>query len=604
MGGRSLDGKATLWTYIKNYKFNSIFIKNFLVVLFLLMVPLACVHYLVYQYNDSAMRREVSRSSLSELTRIRDTVDIIINEAESLSIRLGTVSDVDLFLRSERLDYPLDYSTIERIRRIQDLLRISILTNPYVSSIQLYFAKTDYLVSETNAGSLDKYRYEWWYHDYLATKDTHKFWIRTIDSPQDEEPEVVLFRLLPVSGANQEGLMTVSVGAKQLEPLMKGMTPEQEIYIVDRQGQIVFTHDPTRIHQSIGNYHPEWDADRFDRTFSHVTRNRDGRSTVVSAVPSRGRDWTFLSAIPLERYESSQNRLRSFIALLIVTGVVTSLIIAFLISVKTYRPIHSILSLLANNLPAQRDNEKNTAGALNELKYIAAAIVQSSEQKKEMEQELERRYELMSKAQSIALQAQINPHMLYNTLEAVNWKVMRLTGGKNEASSMIHALSRLLRLSLSTGNNVIPLRTEIEHARLYVEVQQMHYKDELEVIWKINESIFDYLTVRLTLQPIIENAIYHGIKPSGRPGVITITGYEDTRSVILRIKDNGVGIGFLQAERINQSFGSDQIKEADHIGLMNVNRRIGLIFGKGCGLKISGKEGEGTIVELRLPKQI
>jgi two-component system sensor histidine kinase YesM len=249
------------------------------------------------------------------------------------------------------------------------------------------------------------------------------------------------------------------------------------------------------------------------------------------------------------------------------------------------------------------DFKNKTSGAVNEIKYIAAAIVHSREQKKEMEEELTRRYGMMSKAQAIALQAQINPHMLYNTLEAINWKVMRLTFGKNEASVMIHTLSRLLRLSLSTGENIIPLRAEMEHARLYVEVEQLHYKDQLKVFWKINEKILDYLTVKLTLQPIIENAIYHGIKPSGRPGVISIIGYEDMQSVILKIKDNGVGISQVLADKINQGFQSDEIKEDAHIGLSNVNQRIRLIFGKPYGIKIYGKEGEGTIVEMRIPKQ-
>ncbi|WJH33658.1 histidine kinase [Paenibacillus sp. CC-CFT747] len=243
------------------------------------------------------------------------------------------------------------------------------------------------------------------------------------------------------------------------------------------------------------------------------------------------------------------------------------------------------------------------SGAVNEIKYIAATIQDSSEQKKEMEEELRRRYEMMSKAQAIALQAQINPHMLYNTLEAVNWKVMRLTKGKNEASVMIHTLSRLLRLSLSRGENIIPLRTEMEHARLYVEVQQLHYKDQLEVAWKINGSILDYLTVKLTLQPIIENAIYHGIKPSDRPGMITIIGYEETNAVVLKIKDNGVGISQPLADRINLGFQSNEIKEDEHIGLSNVNQRIRLIFGEPYGLRIFGKEGEGTLVEMRIPKQ-
>ncbi|MDF2648044.1 MAG: hypothetical protein K0Q73_3849 [Paenibacillus sp.] len=599
-----MKGKPTLWAYIKNYKFNSIFIKNFVVVLFLLMLPLVGVYYLVFVYNDSTMRDEVSRASVSEITRIRDTVDIIMAEAESLSIRLGTDPDVELFLTEDLVKYPLDYSMISRIRRIQDILGISILTNPYVNKIQLYSGsgRNDYLLSASNGGKLDKFEHRWWYEEYTEKKAERKFWISTLKQSDSMEYAVVLFRQLPISGAKQDGLLIVNIGATQLEPLLKEITPEQQIYIVDRTGKIIYTQDQSLINQSIETHHPQLPVPLFGTTYSDIIHD-DGMDRIVSAVPSSRGEWAYLSVVPLELYESRQNQLRSFFVLLITIGVVSSLLIAFLISVKTYQPIRGILNLLESSHPPMMDFKNKTSGAVNEIKYIAAAIVHSREQKKEMEEELTRRYGMMSKAQAIALQAQINPHMLYNTLEAINWKVMRLTFGKNEASVMIHTLSRLLRLSLSTGENIIPLRAEMEHARLYVEVEQLHYKDQLKVFWKINEKILDYLTVKLTLQPIIENAIYHGIKPSGRPGVISIIGYEDMQSVILKIKDNGVGISQVLADKINQGFQSDEIKEDAHIGLSNVNQRIRLIFGKPYGIKIYGKEGEGTIVEMRIPKQ-
>lgn len=596
--------KATLWAYIKNYKFNSIFIKNFIVVFFLLMVPLVCLHYLVFYYNDSTMREEVSRASLSELTRIRDTGDIMMTEAESLSLRLGTDPDVRLFLTENLMNYPLDFSMISRIRRIQDILGISNLTNPYVDSIQLYSGSgmNNYLLSASNAGSLDKYEHRWWYDEYTKNRTEKKFWFSTLKQSEDSEYSIVLFRQLPISELNQDGVLIVNIGAAQLKPLLKEITPEQEVYIVDRDGTIVYTQEQRLINQSIETSHPNLSAPLFGSTYSNIIRY-SGMDRVVSSVPSSREEWSYLSIVPLKHYESRQNQLHSFIFLLITIGVGSSLLISFLVSVKTYQPIRGILNLLESSHPPMKDFNNKASIAVNELKYIAATIVHSSEQKKEMEVELNRRYEMMSKAQAIALQSQINPHMLYNTLEAINWKVMRLTNGKNEASVMIHTLSRLLRLSLSTGDNIIPFRSEMEHARLYIEVEQLHYKDQLEVIWKINGNILDYLTVKLTLQPIIENAIYHGIKPSGRSGVITIVGYEERQTVFLKIKDNGIGINQALADKINQGFQSDEIKEDAHIGLRNVNQRIKLIFGEAYGIKIYGKEGEGTIVEMRVPKK-
>ncbi|WJH33660.1 hypothetical protein N6H14_27170 [Paenibacillus sp. CC-CFT747] len=204
-----MKGKPTLWTDIKTYKFNSIFIKTFIVVFFLLMVPLVCLHYLVFIYNDSSMREEISRASLNELTRIRDNVDLIMAEAESLSIRLGNDPDIEVFLKEDLFDYPLDYSTISRIRRIQHILGISILTNPYVETIQLYSGsgKNDYLLSETSGGTLDKFDHQWWYDEFSTRRDGRNFWIRSLPKPVRDtfEHYLVLFRKLPVTGSKQEG---------------------------------------------------------------------------------------------------------------------------------------------------------------------------------------------------------------------------------------------------------------------------------------------------------------------------------------------------------------------------------------------------------------
>ncbi|MBD2845110.1 sensor histidine kinase [Paenibacillus sp. IB182496] len=597
-----MESNTSLWTYIKNYKFNSLFFRNFLIVLFLLMVPLAVVHALVYSFNQAALREEIGRISAGELTRIRDNMDMILTEAENLSIRIGSDPDVEALVKGEMSGYPLPYASIARIRKLQDMLRISILTNPYVEEIELYNETTNHLLNMTSSGMLDKYAPPWWAAEYRQGKDEARTWISTVEIRRGEETSqsIVLYRQLV--NEQSRSVLVISIGAAELEPLLREMTPEQQIYIVDQQRRILYARDNGLLHAPLSQLVPEPSLTG-GGTDSHIMQ-LDGIDSVVTMAPSSRGDWTYLSIIPLELYESRQDRLYSFILLLVTVGIVSSLVIAFLISIRTYRPIQWVLSLLDQaHSPLHSMLGKRSSQATNELKYIATAIGESLEKSKQLEEELGRRYELMSRAQSIALQAQINPHMLYNTLEGINWKVMRLTGGKNEASMMLHALSKLLRLSLATGENVIPLRDELEHARLYVEVQQLHFKEELEVIWKINGAIQDHLTVKLTLQPIIENAIHHGIRPSGRQGVITITGYEESQSVVIKIKDNGVGIPAATAERINAEFRLEHIQEDTQIGLRNVNQRLKLIFGPAYGLRISGVKGEGTLVEMRMPRR-
>lgn len=582
------------------------FVKTFLVVLFLLMVPLAVVHYLVFAYNQSTMREEIGRVGKSELTRIRDTMEMIMNEAENLSIRLGSDSDIEALAKGNLMAYPLSYSAITHIRKIQDLLRVSTNTNPYIQNIYLYLGEKGYLLDDASAGTLDKYEAAWWFEEYQAKKSSSHFWISTLpfsfrQSGEDKTSvSFVLFRQLASAGQDTDNALIVHIGSRELEPLLQEMTAAQEIYIVDALDQIVYTRKAEWLRRSWHELHPDLSLPGKGETMSTVIDLQEG-SHVISLVPGVRGDWRYISMIPLEWFETRQNSLRSFILLLIMIGIVSSLLIAFLVTIRSYRPIQSILSMLEQTEPPMKSLLDKNAPASNELKYIAMSIGQSYEKNKRLEEELQRRYQLMSRAQSVALQAQINPHMLYNTLEAVNWRVMRLTGGKNEASIMIHALSRMLRLSLSTGENIITLRRELEHARLYVEVQQLQFRDELNVIWQIDEEILDCPTVKLTLQPIIENAIHHGIRPARRPGIITISGTREENYVVLRIADNGIGIETSRAEEINRSFELEQIQEDEHIGLRNVNQRLRLIFGSGGGLHLSAGKAGGTVVKMIIP---
>src|SRR5690606_37718910 len=154
---------------------------------------------------------------------------------------------------------------------------------------------------------------------------------------------------------------------------------------------------------------------------------------------------------------------------------------------------------------------KSSETQWNETGYILSNLSASFHQSQNVEAQLKEKYELLRKAQAIALQAQINPHFLYNTLESINWKVMRLTQGKNEASQMLPSLSTLLRLTLETKDDLVPIRKELEHVILYVEMQKLRYKDKFSFEYSVDERLMDCKIVKLVLQPLVENALYYGI---------------------------------------------------------------------------------------------
>ncbi|MDO5134981.1 MAG: sensor histidine kinase [Eubacteriales bacterium] len=197
------------------------------------------------------------------------------------------------------------------------------------------------------------------------------------------------------------------------------------------------------------------------------------------------------------------------------------------------------------------------------------------------------------------LQAQVNPHFLYNTLDTIVWLI---EGGQDEdALEMISNLSIFFRTSLSKGNDIITLEEEERHTLSYLEIQQSRYRDILEFEISIPESLKQVLVPKLTLQPLAENALYHGIKNKRGGGKILIEGFDLGNDLMLRVSDNGQG---MTSQRLSQVQQSIQTGERTGFGTAAVAERIRLYYGPGYGLRISSTEGEGTVMEVYLAKKI
>ena len=197
-----------------------------------------------------------------------------------------------------------------------------------------------------------------------------------------------------------------------------------------------------------------------------------------------------------------------------------------------------------------------------------------------------------------ALQSQINPHFLYNTLDSIVWMI---EGEKNaDAVFMVTQLASLFRISLSRGRTVISIKDELVHARNYMNIQKVRYKDAFEVYWNIEDQVLENCTVKLVLQPILENALYYGIDAMGDEGEITVRGEKIGDDIYLSVTDNGLG---MPKETVDQLLVDEERvhKHGSGVGLINVHKRIQLRFGTEYGLLIKSEPDEGTTVTIHIP---
>lgn len=199
------------------------------------------------------------------------------------------------------------------------------------------------------------------------------------------------------------------------------------------------------------------------------------------------------------------------------------------------------------------------------------------------------------------LQAQINPHFLYNTLDAIMWLIE--AGEREQAVSMVRNLSDFFRTSLNQGKDIITVEEELKHVRSYLEIQKTRYQDILDYEITVPESLYGYAIPKITLQPLVENALYHGIKNKRGGGRISVTGSLKDKVFVLTVTDNGIGMTPERHTEVRKALEAGTPNEGGIYGVYNVNERIRLNVGDGYGLEIDSRAGEGTRVDVRLPRK-
>ena len=218
------------------------------------------------------------------------------------------------------------------------------------------------------------------------------------------------------------------------------------------------------------------------------------------------------------------------------------------------------------------------------MRHLMEDVIQQEEEKRRSELDV--------------LQSQINPHFLYNTLDSVVW--MTENGRTQEAVVMLTALARFFRISLSKGSNIIPIGDELEHARNYLTIQKMRYKNKFSVDISAEPGIEKLYTIKLIVQPILENAIYHGMEYADGDGEIHIRAFREGENAVIEVEDNGPG---MSDETVQQLLKPGRCSKAkgSGIGLRNVHQRIRLTFGAAYGLSIRSEPDNGTVVRICLP---
>lgn len=397
-------------------------------------------------------------------------------------------------------------------------------------------------------------------------------------------------------GVSQLGVLLVDMDYSGISRMMKQintMNNGQYYYLCDSSGEIIFHPGQIQISSGIGKEN-NVEAAKHKNGVYEERFNGERRKVVVDTISYTG--WKLVGVIPYSSFTRNMINMRYFIIMLMLLMAMMLVAINRVVSMRISRPLSrlndSVLEYEAGKKP-----EIYIGGSL-EIRHLGRSIQESYEQIDRLMKRIVLEQNERRKSELDALQSQINPHFLYNALESLTWMV---EGERNdEAVFMISQLARLFRISLSKGKTVIAVRDELLHAKSYMNIQKVRYKNAFSVVFDVDPEVEELCTVKLILQPVLENAINYGVRGLDECGEIRVTGRVENGTVILAVSDNGLGMTQEEAELVLTD--STRIhKHGSGVGLVNVNRRIQLLFGREYGLRMESEPDEGTTVLFEFP---
>jgi len=434
------------------------------------------------------VQNEIGKAYRTSLSKVQDIMDMIARDVDKLSNIIASDSDVEEFLESYKETFP-SYNTIINLQNISN--SISISTDDYISSIYVYSEKSNYIITSNKGGiNADRFDDNTWINEYFNRKKNLKMrWFshRTyydIFNNNRKYSYISCYYLAPANSYMKSGVIIINLDSDKIRQLINNMSnqTEETIFIADDEGNIIFGHDKY-INKNILLI-PGVEKINNTGTVTPKIIEIDGVNQVVIQMKSQFNNWNYISLIPLKIYDQKTGFLTQVIEISFLISFLIAIVVAFLISVRTYIPIKDIINVIDDPQKYYNEvyKENNTVKSIekyNELKYIAMNILNSYNEKKYMQDELERRMIMFQRAQNAALQSQINPHFLNNTLQTISWLTMKLTNGENEASMVIKSLSEFLHFAMETETYLIPIEEEIQYTMSYVKIQQVRYRTSI-----------------------------------------------------------------------------------------------------------------------------
>ncbi len=546
-------------------------------------------------YTTGNIVKDNSTENVYQLVRqVNYNIEYYLGNVEDIALSFQYNKDIQAFLL-----YDSDNNE-ELAKNIREQLNTVIETRTDVNSIALISDTGKVVINNHNLKIKDDIdlNEQMWYQKALSTGKFEVSDSHVQNLLVGKYDWVVSCSTVLKKPDNQEfmGMLLIDINYNIIEDMVSKIVLGDKgyIFIINEEGNIVYHPKQQLLYSNIKEENIELILNSND---GNVTVEEDGLEKQYTIATSKYSGWRVVGAVYIEDILKYKPYLRNFFVIMSLIAVSVAIIIAILVSSHILSPIKGILEGMKRfqdgdldiNIKIKQENEiSEIAKAFNSMTGRIKTLVSKN---KEIEK-AKRKSELK------ALQSQINPHFLYNTLDSIVW--MSEAGKNNSVIKMTSSLAKLFRISISKGKEFITIKEEIEHIESYLTIQKVRYGDKLQYEIIANEKLLNYKIIKIVIQPIVENAIYHGIKKLSGQGKIKITIDRIENRILIKVEDNGMGMDRETIKKVLEN-KNEKGKKLGGVGIKNVDDRIKLNYGDDYGICFESELFEGTIVKIWLP---
>ena len=546
----------------------------------------------IYSRLSSQLSDTVKQENISLVNRVGSSLEVYLRNIMKLSdtIYYGIIKNVNLSEESINEEMKLLYNSNK-----EQVLNIALIS------------KEGEAISVVPASRLRKKfavnKEEWFINALNKTENVHfsRPHVQKIFENGDNGYRWVISMSRAVEittgGSTEQAVLMIDMAYQGLDSALDEVSLGNGgyIYLMDSAGEIIWHPKFELIASGRVKENNLLTATYSDGSIEEEFNNMV-QTVVIKTVGYTG--WKLVGVIKGTGISLNTLKTRLFIVFVISLIIFIVVLINSYISFRVTDPIRelekSVKKLEEGNLDADI-----YMGGSYEIQHLGKSVQDMKYRIKGLMQDIVTEHEEKRKSEFNSLQAQINPHFLYNTLDIIVWQIENEK--QSEAVHTVTALARFFRLSLGKGKNIVTVKAEIEHVKNYLMIQHMRFKNKFDYEFDVENDVLELSSLKLMLQPLVENAIYHGMEFMDGDGLITIKAWREDNELYLSVADNGLGmtedkVNLILAGRSNSGNG-----RGSGIGVKNVNERIKLYFGEGYGLKIDSEPDVGTTITIHLP---